>query len=207
MAIKAWFPTFIYQAPLSAAAAARTRLNRTLLDDCAKLRQQDTAGLRWSAKNYPGGYTSYASWNHLHQTFSAFTDLQKRIDRHVRAFARHLQLDLGQATLTMTDCWVNVMPRHAVHTLHLHPLATISGTYYVKTPRGSSRIRFEDPRLPSFMAAPPRTSDCRPENQPQITYDVTAGHLLLWESWLRHEVRPSMIDAERVSVSFNYNWF
>jgi uncharacterized protein (TIGR02466 family) len=205
MPIKAWFPTFIYQAPLVRTGTAK--LNRVLLGECEKLRQRDDKGQRWSAKNYPDGYTSYGSWNRLHQTFSTFTELQKRIDRHVRAFAQHLELDLGQARLTMTDCWVNVMPRHAVHTLHLHPIATISGTYYLKTPRGSSRIRFEDPRLASFMAAPPRAAGCRPENQQQITYDVTAGHLLLWESWLRHEVRPSTIDAERVSVSFNYNWF
>jgi uncharacterized protein (TIGR02466 family) len=203
--IKTWFPTFIYEAPLLRGSAAAT--NRVLLSECEKLRRNDGPGQRWSAKNYPGGYTSYDSWNRLHKTFSTFGDLEKRLDRHVRAFANHLQLDLSRAKLEMTDCWVNVMPRHVVHTLHLHPIATISGTYYVKTPRGSSRIRFEDPRLASFMAAPPKTANCRPENQQQITYDVTAGHVLLWESWLRHEVRPSVIDAERVSVSFNYNWF
>ena len=35
----------------------------------------------------------------------------------------------------MTDCWVNIMPRGTAHGLHLHPLATISGTYYVKSRR------------------------------------------------------------------------
>ena len=206
--IKAWFPTFIYEAPLvRGGAAVLGRTNRVLLSECEKLRQRDNKGQRWSAKNYPGGYTSYDSWNRLHRTFSSFGALEKRLDRHVRAFAQHLELDLSRAKLEMTDCWVNVMPRHTVHTLHLHPVATISGTYYVKTPRGSSRLRFEDPRLPSFMAAPPKRADCRPENLQQITYDVRAGQVLLWESWLRHEVRPSTIDAERVSVSFNYNWF
>jgi uncharacterized protein (TIGR02466 family) len=34
-----------------------------------------------------------------------------------------------------------------------------------------------------------------------------AGHLVLFESWLRHEVAPNPIDEERISVSFNYNWF
>ena len=205
MAIKPWFPTFIYEAPLVRSGAAA--LNRTLLGECAKLRQHDAKGRRWSAKNYPDGYTSYSSWNRLHKAFSTFGDLEKKLARHVGAFARHLELDLDRAQLEMTDCWVNVMPRHAVHSLHLHPVATISGTYYVKTPRGSSRIRFEDPRLSRFMAAPPKAANCRPDNQQQVTYEVTAGHVLLWESWLRHEVRPSVIDAERVSVSFNYNWF
>ena len=203
--VKAWFPTFIYEAPVARTGVAA--LNRTLLGECEKLRDRDLAGHKWSAKNYPEGYTSYGSWNRLHQTHSTFTDLRRHLDRHVRNFARHLEVDLPPGRLEMTDCWVNVMPRYAVHTLHLHPVATISGTYYVKTPRGSSRIRFEDPRLSRFMAAPPKRAGCRTENQSQITYDVTAGQVLLWESWLRHEVRPSTIAADRVSISFNYNWF
>jgi uncharacterized protein (TIGR02466 family) len=33
------------------------------------------------------------------------------------------------------------------------------------------------------------------------------GHLILFESWLRHEVAPNRRAAERVSISFNYGWF
>ena len=32
------------------------------------------------------------------------------------------------------------------------------------------------------------------------------GDVLLWESWLRHEVPPNMSEEERISVSFNYKW-
>jgi putative flippase GtrA len=34
-----------------------------------------------------------------------------------------------------------------------------------------------------------------------------AGTFWLFESWLRHEVAPSPVAAERVSISFNYSWF
>ena len=77
----------------------------------------------------------------------------------------------------MTDCWVNIMPRHAVHSLHLHPLAVISGTYYVATPRGCSRLRFEDPRLDKLHGrapqapptAGPRTASRSPTTSPPAT--------------------------------------
>jgi uncharacterized protein (TIGR02466 family) len=144
--------------------------------------------------------------NRLHQSFSTFMELERRLAPHVRAFARRLQMDLGKAALEMTDCWVNIMPRHAVHSLHLHPLSVVSGTYYVQTPRGCSRIRFEDPRLDRFMAAPPRPSTCRPENRQHVTYPVEAGRILLFESWLRHEVASNTAAAERVSISFNFAW-
>ena len=87
-------------------------------------------------------------------------------------------LDLAGRSLAMTDCWVNVMPRHAAHGLHLHPISTISGTYYVRTPRGASHLKFEDPRLPSLMASPPRKADCRPENRTFVSYPVAAGHVI-----------------------------
>jgi uncharacterized protein (TIGR02466 family) len=125
----------------------------------------------------------------------------------VRAYARTLELDLEGRELAMTDCWINIMPRRVVHSLHLHPLSTISGTYYVQTPRGAPGIKFEDPRLDRFMAAPPRKPDCRPEHQPWVTVPAAAGKLVLFESWLRHEVPPNPVEAERISISFNYGWF
>ena len=126
--------------------------------------------------------------------------------RHVRAFARHLELDLSGSSVELTDLWVNIMPPTAAHSLHLHPLLFISGTYYVATPRGCSGLKFEDPRLDRFMAAPPRKAGARRENQPHVTYPAQAGNVILFESWLRHEVAANRVEAERISISFNYNW-
>lgn len=204
MPVKPWFPTFIYESPLL--ARGNPAFARALLEDCRKVRAHDRAGQRWCRKNYPGGYTSYGTMCNLHQTFSTFIEMEKRIRRHALNFARHLEMNLQDGRLAMTDCWVNVMSRQAVHPLHLHPLAVISGTYYVSTPPGCSRIRFEDPRLDKFMGAPPKAADCRPENRQQVYRDVEVGKLILFESWLRHEVASNPSGGERVSISFNYNW-
>jgi uncharacterized protein (TIGR02466 family) len=205
MPVRAWFPTLIYEAPLMGKGAKA--FNAELLREARQIRRVDDAGRRWCAKHYPGGFTSYNSMNQLHRTSSTFGELERRLARHVRAYARELDFDMDGRELSMTDCWVNVMPRLAAHSLHLHPLATISGTYYVRTPRGASHIKFEDPRLPSFMAAPPRVAAPRPENRTFVSYPVTAGNVVLFESWLRHEVGANRTDEERVSVSFNFNWF
>jgi uncharacterized protein (TIGR02466 family) len=107
----------------------------------------------------------------------------------------------------MTDCWVNVMGRGAVHGLHLHPHSTISGSYYVAVPSGAPGLKFEDPRLERFMAAPPRARGARRANRAWVTIAARTGGLVLFESWLRHEVPPHPLAAERVSISFNYSWF
>ena len=126
---------------------------------------------------------------------------------HLAAFARSVEWDLRGRKLAMTDCWVNIMPHRAVHSLHLHPLSSVSGTYYVQVPAGTSGIKFEDPRLDRFMAAPPRKSSCKTPNRPWVTLAVAAGQVVLFESWLRHEVPANTRRQERVSISFNFNWF
>lgn len=205
MALQTLFPTRIYLAKLTRGKA--DGLNPRLLRECRQLALEDGGGRSWSKTNYPGGYTSYSSASRMHQMSPTFAALERRIDAHVRAFARSLQFDLSGRRLAMTDCWVNVMNRHVVHGLHLHPLASISGTYYVRTPHGCSGLKFEDPRLDRYMAAPPRKVRLRRENQVWVTVPAEQGNLVLFESWLRHEVAPNPTETERISVSFNYSWF
>jgi len=205
MPSQALFPTLVYKAPLQ--GSGWKSFNDRLLLECRQYREDDTAGRAWSATRYPGGYTSYGSLSRMHKISPTFALLERRLRRHVNQFARSLEFDLEGRELAMTDCWINIMPRQVVHSLHLHPLSTISGTYYVRTPRGAPGIKFEDPRLDRFMAAPPRRSDCRPENRPWVTVPADAGTVVLFESWLRHEVPPNPVAADRVSISFNFNWF
>ena len=159
MPVRTLFPTRVYVARL--APRSTNTLNSRLLRECRQLALEDGGGRVWSRTNYPGGYTSYSSVSRLHQMSPTFAQLEKRIDTHVRRFAGALDFDLTGRKLVMTDCWVNVMARHVVHGLHLHPLASISGTYYVRTPQGCSGLKFEDPRLDRFMAAPPRKPRAR----------------------------------------------
>src|SRR6201991_3995286 len=195
------FPTLVHSARLG--GTDWQHLNDRLLRECQQLRHDDEAGRRWSAKNYPGGFTSYNSASRMHQLSPTFATLERKLNRHVATFARALEFDLEGRTLAMTDCWVNIMPRQVVHSLHLHPLATISGTYYVKTPKGCPGLKFEDPRLDRFMAAPPRGAASRP----WVVIPAEAGTLVLFESCLRREVPPNPVAGERISISFNYGWF
>jgi len=204
MPVRSWFPTFIYREPLSPAGLGR--FNTELADECRRLREFDAAGRRWSAKNYPGGYTSYASLNQLHKFSSTFAGLERKLTAHVRRYGAQLDMDLRGRTIQLTDLWVNIMPEHAAHSLHLHPLSFISGTYYVATPPGCPGLKFEDPRLSKFMAAPPRLAAARPANRAHVTYPAAAGDVILFESWLRHEVAANPVAAERISVSFNWSW-
>lgn len=198
------FPTRIEVAPLK--KRGLDSFNRDLIDVCESLRLADTTGQRWSAKHYPGGYTSYGSHDQMHRISTTFAALEKALDPQVKAYALALGYDLRGRKLSMTDCWVNMMAGAVTHNLHLHPLSFISGTYYVQVPRGAAAIKFEDPRLDRLMAAPPRRADLAPRERLHFSVKPKAGQVVLFESWLRHEVPPSFTVQERISISFNYGW-
>lgn len=182
------------------------RLNKELAEDCYHIYESDEEGQAWSEKNYVGGYTSFSTHSDLHRMTSTFIEFEKKIAKHVKVFAEHLDMDLGAGSLVMTDCWVNIMPSHTTHSGHIHPISVISGTYYVSCPKNSSGIKFEDPRLTNFMAAPPKRHPCAKRNRQFATIKAKPGNLVLFESWLRHEVPASLNEEDRISISFNYNW-
>src|SRR5918998_1292688 len=121
--------------------------------------------------------------------------------RSIAAFAGELDFDL-KGKLKLDSLWINVLDPGGIHTGHIHPHSAVSGTYYVSVPDGAGAIRFEDPRLPLMMAAPPRKRKAREENRLFATVAPRAGTLLLWESWLRHEVPLNGAEEERISLSF-----
>ena len=170
------------------------RLLAGLAHSIRALAKDDTAGIRWSREHRYAGYTSYASLDDLPKRDPAFADLAKLLTRHATAFAP----ELGWAQKPKLDSlWVNLLKSGGQHSGHIHPHSILSGTFYVEVPKGSGAIRFEDPRLPLMMAAPPRADTF-------VTVQPRPGLLLMWESWLRHEVLPGTAKGERLSVSFNF---
>ena len=205
MSSRALFSTLVYSAALLKRGGPA--FNQRLLRECRQLRLDDAAGRAWSKTNYPGGYTSYGSQHRLYQVSPTFEALRQALLPHLRTHVRSLEWDMAGRKLDMTDCWVNIMPHQVVHSLHLHPLSAVSGTYYVQVPAGGPGIKFEDPRLDRFMAAPPRRANASQKNRPWVTLPAVPGEVVLFESWLRHEVVPNAARQERISISFNFGWF
>jgi uncharacterized protein (TIGR02466 family) len=192
------FVTQLYEADLGGG---------NLFDDLAysirSLAKDDAAGQQWSAEHHYPGYTSYASLNDLPRRDPAFADLSKLLTKHAASFARECAFDLARKP-RLDSLWVNLLRGSGHHSGHIHPHSILSGTLYVEVPNGSGAIRFEDPRLPMMMAAPTRMNDAPEELRPFVSVEARPGLLLLWESWLRHEVLPGTGRGERLSVSFNF---
>ena len=198
--IQSFFPTLIYRAD----TAATAKLNRELEQASLMLAQDDLVGIKWCEKHGYQGYTSFASINDLPTHIPAFRALEKILDRHAAKFAKALHWDIRGGKPVCDSMWVNVLPEGGSHTSHIHTNSVISGTYYVCVPHGAGPIIYEDPRHAMMMAAPPKKKNAPREHRSQISETPKVGSLLLWESWLRHEVPVNRADGMRISISFNY---
>ena len=173
---------------------------------CYSIAEDDLAGQQWCEENRYPGYTSYASLTDLTWRFPIFKELKDILDTHVASFVKTLDFDLNNKGIVLEDMWINILSNGGSHGSHIHPHSAISGTTYVSMPKEAGEIKFEDPRLPLMMSAPPRKRNAKPELKTFYNHRPTSGEVLLWESWLRHEVRQNDSDCERVSISFNYKW-
>ncbi|KCZ91790.1 TIGR02466 family protein [Hyphomonas johnsonii] len=199
MTLQTLFPTLVKHARLDDDA-----LRKALEKACWVLEDEDEAGNDWCDAEGYDGYTSYASLDDLPQRFPEFADLKTRLDAAAAGFARDLHWDMRDHALELDAIWVNILGESGTHSGHVHPGSVISGTLYVSIPEGAGQLKFEDPRLTAMMAAP-QPEDDAPETARRFVYVTPEdGLILLWESWLRHEVMANRSETPRISISFNY---
>lgn len=197
--IRNLFPTRLYQAFLP-----DENLRSEIEDACWMIEDGDEAGHAWcEEKGYPG-YTSYASLDDLPARATSLESLSCLLEDHAWRFAQSLRWDIARKQLSLDAIWVNILGEAGHHSGHIHPGSILSGTVYITMPPGAGSLRFEDPRLPMMMAAPPEADDTPEDDRRFVYVTPKAGEILMWESWLRHEVMPSRTDEARISVSFNF---
>ena len=110
------------------------------------------------------------------------------------------------------NMWANINKRYSHNRNHTHPGCLWSGVYYIQVPKNAGRIWFTDPRGEAHMLVPHYKSR-PPHTWREVYYEPIEGRLIIFPSWLTHEVEPN-INKEyeenddrgwRYSLSFNFN--
>ena len=102
--------------------------------------------------------------------------------------------------------WININGKGDYNVNHNHPLADLSGTVWIKTPKNSGKLQFISPH--DFVQAKEMSfysKKYRDENKifPNYYFPPTAGFVIIFPSFLLHQVRPNKSNQDRISVSFN----
>jgi len=102
--------------------------------------------------------------------------------------------------------FVSEMVRGDSHGIHTHPDCCLSGVFYLQVPTNPSKIVFHDPRQFRKYRKFTQRKDINP--QTNISNEAAGlipqvGTLLMWESWVDHEVTISESDESRITLVFN----
>lgn len=198
MSIRKLFATRIYEANLG---------DEELLSELAvsirHLATQDAEGRLWSQQFGYRGYCSCATANALHLKDGPFRRLAVWLSGEAAAFAQECAFELPRE-LQLERMWANILENDGHHRSHVHARSIITGTIFVEAAPDSGATCFEDPRLPLMMASPPRKNGAPEDLHSVVTVEPHRGLLLLWESWLRHEVLTGRGTQDRLSVTFDF---
>ncbi len=134
--------------------------------------------------------------------------LRTQINDTVIGYLRHLGMDYPIDWIIQG--WPNINRFGDYHDAHNHPRAYLSGTYYVKVPKGREQLKtrsdlrpgsitFYDPRPGVNMIA----IKGDPYVNPEYTLKPEPGMILMWPAFINHFVHPNLSKETRVSVSFN----
>jgi uncharacterized protein (TIGR02466 family) len=111
------------------------------------------------------------------------------------------------------DCWFHVTRRGGFFGLHNHPNASWSGVYCVdpgrhdRDKKDSGALTFVNPMILSAMHLDAANANMKLPFSPQIaSTSLEAGQLVLFPSWLLHDVKPFEGEGERITIAFNC-WF
>ena len=111
------------------------------------------------------------------------------------------------------DCWFHVTRRGGFFGVHNHPNASWSGVYCVDPGRSdpgrqdSGLLSFINPTITSVMHMDAGVARMRLPYANQVaSLSLLAGQLVIFPSWVLHEVTPFIGEGERITIAFNC-WF
>jgi uncharacterized protein (TIGR02466 family) len=143
-------------------------------------------------------------------------DALEKVLGQAKAFANQMTLDRNTGQPVNPDwrvnVWANVNRQHHSNEFHTHPGAYWSGTYYVddggiaQNPELGGQFEIQDPRGVAPVMYAPSLCFNQP-NGPALgaseLLSPRAGMMVLFPSWLQHQVRPYKGEATRISIAFN----
>ena len=98
--------------------------------------------------------------------------------------------------------WAIINKKNSFNVMHNHQNCYFSSAYYVKKPKNSGDITFFDPKEAKTYRFP-KIEKYTKYSSEAVTIKPEEGDLLIFPSYLYHEVGVNLSEDDRVVISFN----
>jgi uncharacterized protein (TIGR02466 family) len=134
---------------------------------------------------------------------SEFLELRNTIQKYVDYFLREVMLCRYDESY-FSCSWYNINKPNSTHHRHYHPNSIISGVLFVCVPPNSGQLVFISPNINRDVVPDKKI------NVPQNKFSSAtfcpvqeAGTLVLFPSFVEHQVSKNESDENRYTISFN----
>ena len=174
-------------------------LNKGLMREARKIHKSTPNGRpdAWNSSVYTTLFTDDKL-----QEKNEFKILTNHILGEATIFGETLGLDQDHYNLIYKDCWLNIYGCKDGQEIHIHNNSIISGSYYLRIPEGAAGLVVHSPVMDSMFLPPQKVNNAFNNGYDEIF--VEEGMIVLFRSNLKHSVKPSPINKERISISFHY---
>ena len=190
------FPTVMHITKI----ADHRDMNAQLIREVDEIRATTPNGrpVSWSCDLY-----TTISNNFLLHERPGFRRLNQHFVENTTRYGRALDYPMHTHGVQMDMCWLNAYRRGHSQERHNHINYAFSGIYYLKAPPGASTLMIHAPTADVMMV--PRTREQVDLNTKHMEIEPEEGLMLIFTGNLRHGVRASNIDEERISIAMNAN--
>ncbi len=113
---------------------------------------------------------------------------------------------MSEKVSMFVEGWKNINEPGNFNVRHNHPRSDLSGVLWIKTPKNSGNIVFTSPHFFNrYQEIDSYTDEFKYNSNSYISYYFIPkeGHILIFPSFLEHEVEINKSDEDRISYSFN----
>ena len=130
----------------------------------------------------------------------AFTELVKEINNEFTMFQNEY-MKYTNNNFEITTSWATITKPKQESNFHNHFNSMYSGIFYINTPKNSGNIMFEDFRDKRYNLEPNEHNDY---NSGTTTMSIENGTLIIFPSYLPHQVMQHKDDSVRKSLAVNF---
>jgi uncharacterized protein (TIGR02466 family) len=108
--------------------------------------------------------------------------------------------------LIIDNMWVNINSKYSYNRSHIHAKSVFSGTYYVKVPDNSGNLNFKNPSQLQRLFINEIDHHITALNNFTAQNWIVQPHvdmMVLFPSWLEHDVDQNLSNDLRISIAFN----
>jgi len=132
---------------------------------------------------------------------TSLKNLKEFCEHHIKNYAKEILNAEEELNFYITQSWLNVIESGGNIKRHLHSNSIISGCFYVSTEKDDA-ILFNDPNRKIKLQVEP--NEYNDWNSGACHFPVINNRLLLFPSWLEHEVMSNKsATTKRISLAFN----